>query len=77
MRAVDTNVIVRLIVRDDPQQTAAAEHFVEKGAWVSNLALAETVWVLDSVYGLSPPNWRGWSKCSSATAIWSSRIPIR
>lgn len=55
MRAVDTNVIVRLIVRDDPQQTAAAERFIEKGAWVSTLALAEAVWVLDSVYRLAPP----------------------
>ena len=54
MRAVDTNVIVRLIVRDDPQQTAAAERLVEKGAWVSTPALAEAVWALDSVYGLAP-----------------------
>ena len=31
-------------------QVHAAERFVEKGAWVSHLALAETVWVLDAVY---------------------------
>ena len=35
MRALDTNVLVRLIVRDHPKQAAAAEAFVEKGAWVS------------------------------------------
>lgn len=52
MRAVDTNVLVRLIVRDDPKQVASAEAFVSKGAWVSHLVLAETVWVLDSVYEL-------------------------
>ena len=50
MRAVDTNVLVRLITRDDAAQVADAERFVEKGAWVSHLALAETAWVLDAVY---------------------------
>ncbi|MFA5891634.1 MAG: type II toxin-antitoxin system VapC family toxin [Actinomycetota bacterium] len=54
MRAVDTNVLVRLLARDDPTQVSAAEHFVAKGAWVSHLVLAETVWVLDSVYGRGP-----------------------
>jgi predicted nucleic-acid-binding protein len=51
MRAVDTNVLVRLIAQDDPRQTAAARLFVENGIWVSTLALAETVWVLESNYG--------------------------
>ena len=50
MRAVDTNVLVRLITRDDARQTASADAFVEKGAWVSVLALAEAVWVLEAVY---------------------------
>jgi predicted nucleic-acid-binding protein len=50
MRAVDTNVLVRLLVRDDTAQTRAAERFVEPGAWVSHLVLAETLWVLDAVY---------------------------
>ena len=53
MRAVDTNVLVRLITRDDSRQAAFAENFVEKGAWVSVLALAEAAWVLTSVYQLS------------------------
>lgn len=56
MRAVDTNVLVRLITRDDARQAAAADIFIEKGAWVSTLALAETMWVLTTVYGLSPAN---------------------
>lgn len=51
MRAVDTNVLVRLIVRDDSQQVQAAEKFIARGAWVSQLVLAETIWVLDAVYG--------------------------
>jgi predicted nucleic-acid-binding protein len=56
MRAVDTNVLVRLITRDDSSQTASAESFIGNGAWVSVLALAETIWVLASVYELSPKN---------------------
>ena len=52
MRAVDTNVLVRLITRDDPTQVKAAEAFVEKGAWVSHLVLAETTWVLSAAYSL-------------------------
>lgn len=50
MRAIDSNVLVRLIVRDDPQQVRSAETFVMSGAWVSHLVLAETMWVLDAVY---------------------------
>ena len=54
MRAVDTNVLVRLIVRDDAKQLAAAERFIASGAWVPLLALAEAIWVLDAVYGRGP-----------------------
>jgi predicted nucleic-acid-binding protein len=50
MRAVDTNVLVRLITRDDTRQVTAADAFIAKGAWVSHLAVAETTWVLASVY---------------------------
>jgi predicted nucleic-acid-binding protein len=50
MRAVDTNVLVRLLTRDDPKQVAAAESFVSAGAWVPHLAIAEATWVLASVY---------------------------
>lgn len=52
MNAVDTNVLVRLLARDDPRQVKLAEEFIAKGAWVSHLVLAEAVWVLESVYGL-------------------------
>src|SRR5262249_28465737 len=52
MRAVDTNVLVRLITGDGGAQVATAEDFVSGGAWISHLVLAETVWVLISVYGV-------------------------
>lgn len=50
MLALDTNVLVRLLVRDDDKQAKAADKFIAKGAWVSQLVLAETMWVLESVY---------------------------
>ena len=50
MRAIDTNVLVRLLTRDEPDQAAAADAFVQSGAWVSVLALAEALWVLAAVY---------------------------
>jgi Predicted nucleic-acid-binding protein, contains PIN domain len=54
MRAIDTNVLVRLLARDDARQVAAAERFVQGGAWVSHLVLMETAWVLESVYDMAP-----------------------
>ena len=54
MRAIDTNVAVRLITRDDEGQVRAAEALVKDGAWLSLLALAETVWVLGTVYQFDP-----------------------
>lgn len=50
MLAVDTNVLVRLLARDDARQAKAADQFIAKGAWVSHLVLAETLWVLESLY---------------------------
>jgi len=52
VRAADTNVLVRLIARDDAKQVAAAERFVAPGAWISHLVLAEATWVLESVFEL-------------------------
>lgn len=43
MRAVDTNVLVRLMTRDDAGQAAAAEAFVAHGAWVPHVAVAAAV----------------------------------
>jgi len=55
MRAVDTNVLVRLVTRDDTRQVAVAEAFVEPGVWVSHVVLVEATWVLTSVYALEAP----------------------
>lgn len=52
MRAIDTNVLVRLLTRDDAEPTERAESYVAKGAWISHLVLVEALWVLGSVYSL-------------------------
>jgi predicted nucleic-acid-binding protein len=54
MRAVDTNVLIRLVTWDDSRQVSTAETFIERGAWVSTIALAEAVWVLRAIYRLTP-----------------------
>jgi predicted nucleic-acid-binding protein len=54
MLAVDTNILVRLLARDDIKQAKLADQFIAKGAWVSHLVLAETLWVLKSAYDRSP-----------------------
>ena len=54
MRAADTNVLVRLIAQDNAGQLAAARRFLENGAWASQLAIVEAVWVLASAYKLRP-----------------------
>jgi len=54
MRAVDTNVLVWLVTRDDAEQVAVAEAFIAPGAWVSHLVLAVAMWVLALVYDLGP-----------------------
>ena len=54
MRAVDTDVLVRVLVRDDPRQVKLAESFIDGNAWISQLVLAETMWVLESVYDRTP-----------------------
>ena len=53
MRAVDTNVLVRVVTRDDAKQTAQADQFIDQGAWVSHVVLTEMTWVLDSVYAFN------------------------
>jgi predicted nucleic-acid-binding protein len=53
MRAIDANVLVRLITQDDARQAVSANQFIENGAWVSILALAETTWVLTTIYEVS------------------------
>ena len=52
MVAVDTNVLVRLVMRDDEEQLASAMAFVQRGAWASHVVLVEVAWVLRETYGM-------------------------
>jgi len=55
MLAVDTNVLVRYLIRDDPDQTARATKLVRSQAiWVSKTVLLETAWVLTKSYAYPP-----------------------
>ncbi len=53
MLSIDTNVLIRLLTRDEPRQTAIAESSIQKGAWVPIVVLTEAVWVLSAVYNRS------------------------
>ena len=60
MRAAD-DLVVRLVFRDDPQEAESVDRFIEDGAWVSEVALVDAVWVLRRDHRLDP--------ASVATAI--------
>lgn len=54
MRAIDTNIIVRYLTGDDPDQTTKARAVVDAGqVFVSTTVLLECEWVLRSVYNFS------------------------
>jgi len=56
MIGLDTNILVRYLVQDDPVQSPKTTDFIRKTltkanpGFVSAVALAETVWVLDRSY---------------------------
>ena len=58
MIGIDTNVVVRYIMQDDPRQSAQATRFMESltsaaPGFLSHVVLVELVWVLSSAYDLS------------------------
>ncbi|RVT41829.1 type II toxin-antitoxin system VapC family toxin [Sphingobium algorifonticola] len=59
--AVDTNVILRALTRDDPAQAAIATEILRLEFTLSATVLLETEWVLHASYG--------WSKASIAKAF--------
>jgi len=58
MTGLDTNVLVRYLTQDDPIQSPKATEIIERHlteqnpGFVSVVAMVETAWVLDRVYGL-------------------------
>lgn len=61
MIALDTNVLVRFLVEDDPKQSRAAARFIENAVareeplFISDIVMCEAVWVLASAYGFPRP----------------------
>ena len=61
MIAVDTNVLVRLLVQDDAAQAAKARKIFDTAAsakepvWISDTVLVELVWTLSRAYGRDRP----------------------
>ena len=57
MIAVDTNVLIRLFIADEPPQAAKARWVFDDAAerdehiWVSDTVLVELVWTLSRAYG--------------------------
>jgi predicted nucleic-acid-binding protein len=60
MTGLDSNVLVRYLTRDDPIQAARATEIIERElsevspGFVSIVAMAEMVWVLDRAYEMRP-----------------------
>ncbi|MGC1675947.1 MAG: type II toxin-antitoxin system VapC family toxin [Candidatus Binataceae bacterium] len=58
MKGLDTNLLVRYLVRDDPAQAAAARRFIfqnctsQDPGFVNRIVICELVWVLESRYRL-------------------------
>jgi predicted nucleic-acid-binding protein len=53
VKALDTNVVLRLLVADNPHQTRRAEEQMQGPVLLSLTVLLETTWVLGSRYGFS------------------------
>jgi predicted nucleic-acid-binding protein len=59
MIGLDTNILVRYLVQDDPVQSAKATELIERRltqrnpGFISVVAIVETVWVLERAYRLA------------------------
>jgi predicted nucleic-acid-binding protein len=60
MIGLDTNILVRYLTQDDPNQSVKATEVIEQRltdenpGFVSIVAMVETVWVLERAYKLTP-----------------------
>ena len=55
MKGIDTNVLVRFLVKDDLRQAQRARKVIASGpVWIPKTVLLETEWVLRYTYELEP-----------------------
>lgn len=78
MIAIDTNVLVRILVDDPdaPEQCQQARDLVsseKESVWIAQIVLVETVWVLESCYQFRKPTILG----SSTQYVGRVKINIR
>ena len=65
MIGLDTNVLVRYLAQDDPQQSALAVELIEGScseknpAFINHIVLCETAWVLERCYGVNKDMFAG------------------
>lgn len=59
MIGLDTNVVVRYLIQDDPRQSKQATQMIEKTVangqtfWISLISLCEVIWVLERCYDIN------------------------
>lgn len=59
MIGLDTNILIRHIMQDDPLQSPKATRIIERqltkedSGYISLATMLETAWVLENIYGLS------------------------
>jgi predicted nucleic-acid-binding protein len=62
MIGLDTNILVRSLMQDDPAQASQATELIERRlsernpGFISVVAMAETAWVLERAYRLAAPD---------------------
>lgn len=62
MKGLDTNVVVRYLVQDDPMQSAIASHLIEQECseteqgFICHIVLCEIIWVLKTCYKVPKEN---------------------
>src|SRR3546814_5950370 len=73
MLAIDTNLIVRYLVNDDPGQAARARELIDNNdVFVCTTTVLESEWVLRSAYGFSA------GQCARALRAFAGlpRVPL-
>jgi predicted nucleic-acid-binding protein len=50
LKVIDTNIVTRIVIQDDPAQVASIETLLQQSLFVPMTVLLETVWVLSSNY---------------------------
>ncbi|MBN1465984.1 PIN domain-containing protein [candidate division KSB1 bacterium] len=59
MIALDTNIIIRFLVQDDPAQCKIVDRLFERAVksgdklWISNFVILEMIWVLERIFSVT------------------------